>query len=324
MASRLIHIGKRPSGRADWSDRPDWVQASPARIERALERAKQRPCGGWYVVGASRLVIDEPSAHTIAGRELVAWRDRGTVRVAPAECPHMGADLSCGTVRDGRLVCPWHGLALGAEGHGRWRPLPVHDDGVLVWARLEEAGEEPTDAPIIAPRPERYVDGVIRIDADCEPEDVVANRLDPWHGVHYHPHSFARLAIVDADDDVITLRVSYRVAGPVCVEVDATFHSPNPRSIVMTIVAGDGLGSVVETHATPLEPGRTAIIEATLATSERPGFRLASRLSPLLRRMIEKRAARLWVEDAAYAERRYALRQKHAPEQSRPLRLRTV
>jgi hypothetical protein len=24
----------------------------------------------------------------------------------------------------------------------------------------------------------------------CEPEDVVANRLDPWYGVWFHPYSF--------------------------------------------------------------------------------------------------------------------------------------
>ena len=52
----------------------------------------------------------------------------------------------------------------------------------------------------------------------------------------------------------------------------------------MTIVRGDGLGSVVETHATPIAPGRTAIIEATLATSDRPGFALAARAARFLAR----------------------------------------
>ena len=31
----------------------------------------------------------------------------------------------------------------------------------------------------------------------CEPEDIVANRLDPWHGVHFHPHSFVKLEMLD-------------------------------------------------------------------------------------------------------------------------------
>ena len=266
-----------------------------------------RSGGGWYVLGASRDVPAEPSGHVVAGRELVAWRDGSALRIAPASCPHMGADLTRGTVQNGELVCPWHGLRLGERGHGAWSCFAALDDGVLAWVRLPN-GEAPTDAPVIAPRPERFIAGVIRVDATCEPEDVIANRLDPWHGVHYHPHSFAALHLLDADDDVITLRVSYKVAGPLCVEVDATFHSPSPRLIVMTIVGGDGVGSVVETHATPLRDGRTAIIEATLATSDRRGFRAARLAAPLFRRMIERRAARLWVEDAAYAERRRALR----------------
>ena len=92
------------------------------------------------------------------------------------------------------------------------------------------------------------------------------------------------------------------------IEVDAQFHCPDPRTIVMTIVEGEGTGSVVETHATPLRDGHTAIIEATLATSDRPGFRRAMKAVSLIRPFMRKKAHRLWVEDAAYAERRYALR----------------
>jgi isorenieratene synthase len=76
----------------------------------------------------------------------------------------------------------------------------------------------------------------------------------------------------------------------------------------MTIVEGEGKGSVVETHATPIEPGRTAVVEATLATSDRKGFRHAVRLSRLIRPLIERSARRLWVDDATYAERLYARR----------------
>jgi hypothetical protein len=313
---RLFHIGARPTARAAWSSDPDWMQANPARIRRALEAALARPTGGWCALAASRSVGDAPVRVIADDRELVIWRAEGSVAVAPAACPHMGADLSNGSVRDGRLVCPWHGLALGPEGHGRWRCLPVYDDGVLVWARLDANGEA-TDTPILAPRPARFVAGVIDMEARCDPEDVIANRLDPWHGVHYHRHSFAALEVVEATDDRLLLRVSFRVLGPVCVEVLASFHSPEPRTITMTILEGEGKGSVVETHATPITRGRTRVIEATLATSERIGFRIARRLGALTRPLVERRAARLWVEDVAYAERRYALREHQARETER-------
>ena len=319
--NRLLHLGRRPGGSRPFpslssAEEPDWKQANPRFIERALEKARRRPSGGWYVLGATPSTPG-PHCFRVAGQELVAWRGDEGLIVAPAACPHMGADLSCGHVRAGKVVCPWHGLALGADGHGRWKPLTSYDDGVLLWVQLPEEGQTPSAKPFLPPRPSQYLAAVISMEARCDPDDVVANRLDPWHGAHYHPHSFAALRVLEQDDDVLTLRVSFRVLGPLAVEVDCTFHSPEPRTIVMTIIDGEGTGSVVETHGTPLaagpSPGRCQVIEATLATSDRAQTFLSSRLmSPfgrLAHTLMEYRARRLWVEDIAYAERRYALRQ---------------
>jgi isorenieratene synthase len=308
--SRVLLLGRAvgPGTDPGFAPEDDWKQASVVRIRKALDRALARPSGGWFVVDASRAVGTGPKAYRIAGRDVLVWRcGDGRACAAPEACPHMQAPLSQGRVHGGRLVCPWHGLQLGAEPHGAWRPFPTLDDGVFLWVRLP--GEPPTQAPILASRPRRALDAVVRLQARCEPADIIANRLDPWHGVHYHPHSFARLRVLqEPDPDTLLVRVAFRIAGPVCVEVDCTFHSPEPRTIVMTIVAGEGTGSVVETHATPMDEGRTCILEATLATSERLGFRSALWAAPLLRPWLRRRAARLWVEDAAYAERTFAMK----------------
>lgn len=289
--------------------RPDWVQCEEAFIERALAAALEREGGGWVVVDSSREITATPQRYDLAGEEWVAWRVRGEVLMAPNACPHMGAELCDGKVRDGKIVCPWHGLELGHRGHKDWQPVRTYDDGVLVWARLLDH-ETPTDIPPIPKRPPHNASlaAVIRMNARCEPQDIVANRLDPWHGAHYHPHSFGSLTMIDVDEDVLKLRVAYKVVGKLAVEVDCTFHAPTRRSIIMTITDGDGAGSVVETHGSPIRRGESSVIEATIATSDRPGFEWAVRLSPLIRPFIEARARRLWVEDVAYAERRYHLR----------------
>jgi len=304
-------IGRAPTSDASKkSDRPDWAGADPAKIERALAHALGKPSGGWCVVDASRAFGREPRPYRLDGRELVGWRCARGPALAPDACPHMGAELSKGHVdRRGRIVCPWHGLALDDK-RGDWAPLSTFDDGVLVWARLPSLlapNESPTDRPFLPARPARALDAVIRMEGHCAPEDVIANRLDPWHGAHFHGHSFARLSVIDEAIDHVTVRVVYRIAGRVGMEVDARFDCPDPRTIVMTIISGEGVGSVVETHATPIAPGRTAIIEATLATSERTSVSWLPRAT-LLRPLIEARARRLWVDDVEYCERRYALR----------------
>ncbi len=308
---RILVFGNElppPPPADDPSYKSDWTKARPGAIRKALDRASALPAGGWYVLDASRRIGESPIAFQVAGQELVAWRWQGELRVAPNSCPHMGAPLSAGRVQEGRLVCPWHGLELGEERHGKWERLDCYEDGVLSWVRLD-AGEALAPRPTLPERPAEFIDGVIRVVARCEPVDVIANRLDPWHGAWFHFHSFARLRVLDETEDKLTVRVAFRVLGPVCVEVDCTFHCPDSRTIVMTIVEGEGAGSVVETHATPMAPGWTAIVEATLANSERTGFQVVRRLSPLLRPLVERTARRLWVEDAAYAERTYHLRQ---------------
>jgi hypothetical protein len=152
----------------------------------------------------------------------------------------------------------------------------------------------------------------------CEPQDVVANRLDPWHGSWLHPYAFVDLTVLDGAsghgaDDVLLVDVSFKLAGRVVVPVRAAFDAPDPRTVVMRIVAGEGEGSVVETHATPLTAQgalrpRTAVVEAVVAGSDRRGFAVARALAPVLRPVLRAAAGRLWRDDFAYAERRFALR----------------
>ncbi|MGW4569308.1 DUF5914 domain-containing protein [Streptomyces sp. NPDC004561] len=303
--------------------RPTWREARPALIADALKRAQGRPSGNWYVVGAARaLRPDRPLARTVAGREVVLWRDaRGGLVAGPGVCPHLGAPLRDSPVRCGTLVCHWHGLALDGTPFGGWEPWPAHDDGVLLWVRLDDAGgEPPTARPPVPARPATAgaLTAVYTATGVCEPDDVVANRLDPWHGAWYHPYSFTDLTVVESPgrpdgEDAFTVDVSFKVAGRLVVPVRAVFTAPGPRTVVMRITDGEGAGSVVETHATPLGPDaggrpRTAVVEAVVATSERPGFALARRAAPLLRPVIRYAAGRLWRDDLAYAERRWALR----------------
>lgn len=299
--------------------RSTWRQAKASRIERALALSQQRNPGGWYVVGASTDIGRRTSVvRRVGGVEVVLWRDStGTLVAGPGECPHLGASLAGGVVHGDELYCRWHGLEVPAHGNRLWQPFDSHDDGVLVWARLNTQGEARLPRPVIAERPplERSVAAVVAIPGTCEPRDIVANRLDPWHGAWFHPYAFSHLSVDDdaSTDEALVVDVAFRLNRTWGVPVRARFTCPDARTIVMHIVEGEGSGSVVETHATPLGRDalgrpRTMMVEATIAFSERSGFQAARAASPLIRTLMRRTARQLWVDDLAYAERRCELR----------------
>jgi nitrite reductase/ring-hydroxylating ferredoxin subunit len=323
------HWPLQPVTRDRWArQQPTYAGARPALIDAAVKRAEARPSGNWFVLAASRQIrAGRPFGVIVAGVEVVAWRDTmGRLIAGPGGCPHLGAPLSQAAVDCDALVCRWHGLRIGPRAGAGWSPLPAHDDGVLAWVRLDAAGgENPLEAPVVPVRPphDASVDSVATMVGVCEPADIVANRLDPWHGAWFHPYSFAGLSVLSAPgeediaeaDDRFLVAVTFKVAPGLGVPVTAEFHCPEPRTVVMRIVDGEGAGSVVETHAIPRGRGpdgrsRTAVIEAVVAGSGRPGFAVARAAAPALRPVVRRAATRLWRDDLAYAERRYQLRSR--------------
>jgi hypothetical protein len=315
--------------RTEWaSQTPTYRQASPSVIDAALARSQKRPSGNWYAIAASSDIASKPYGAVVAGAELVCWRGTDNqLQVGPARCPHLGADLCTGSIDRGALVCPWHGLRLTGRSRPDWSALPAYDDGVLAWVRLDRAGaEKSTAAPVLPIRPgEPHIAAVTRLTGTCEPTDIIANRMDPWHGSWFHPYSFTSLDVLSAPpegDDVpeeadrFLVAVTFRL-GRLGVPVIAEFTSPEPRTLVMRILDGEGTGSVVETHATPLGPGpdglpRTMVLEAVVAHSDRPGFAHALRVAPVITPFMRRAAHRLWRDDLIYAERLQTVRRQDA------------
>ena len=204
-----------------------WRDARPARIRRSFDDAQRRDPGGWHVVGASSdLGPTRSVTRTVADRELVLWRGEGGGLLAgPGACPHLGALLEDCEVMHGQVYCRWHGLALGPGARRDWLTFPAHDDGVLLWVQLPTEGETPSAVPTLTTRPpaEQSFATVVAVRGVCEPADVIANRLDPWHGTWYHPYAFSHLTVDDAasTDDRLVVDVAFRL----CL----LYTSPSPR-----------------------------------------------------------------------------------------------
>ena len=76
---------------------------------------------GWYFVGSRKSILEAKLVQkTWMGEKIIAWCDEeGSICVAEATCPHLGAELgpvAGGQVRNGRLVCPFHGFTYDATG----------------------------------------------------------------------------------------------------------------------------------------------------------------------------------------------------------------
>jgi phenylpropionate dioxygenase-like ring-hydroxylating dioxygenase large terminal subunit len=84
----------------------------------------------WYVVlESSELKSNKPLKAKRFGKTLVFWRDGDKVNVVDDRCPHRGASLSSGSVNNGCITCPFHGIAF--DGDGDCKKIPYLDELAL-------------------------------------------------------------------------------------------------------------------------------------------------------------------------------------------------
>jgi nitrite reductase/ring-hydroxylating ferredoxin subunit len=88
------------------------------------------------------------SQQMLGDQPLVAFRHDGAIRVLSDVCPHLSGPLHEGEIRDGCVICPWHGSAFRvADGSVHAGPatapapaLQVRIDGGTVLVRLPGSG----------------------------------------------------------------------------------------------------------------------------------------------------------------------------------------
>lgn len=79
---------------------------------------------GWHCLGLADAFRDgKPHAVRAFGTKLVVFADRaGQLRVLNGYCPHMGGDLTMGTVKGDEVACPFHDWRW--SGNGRCAGIP--------------------------------------------------------------------------------------------------------------------------------------------------------------------------------------------------------
>jgi len=79
---------------------------------------------GWYaVLESSQLRKNKILAIERFGLKLALWRnDQGQVQIFKDRCPHRGAQLSLGCIKNNRIQCPFHGYEFSEKGECEFSP----------------------------------------------------------------------------------------------------------------------------------------------------------------------------------------------------------
>ena len=81
----------------------------------------------WHVVARKQdLQPGSVLQKRLLGEDIVLWRYDDNILACQDFCPHRGARLSLGWVKENTLICPYHGLAYNT--HGKCVYIPANPD----------------------------------------------------------------------------------------------------------------------------------------------------------------------------------------------------
>ena len=190
----------------------------------------------WYVACMPDDLQDKPLGRKICGERMVFYRGAQGQAVALEDfCPHRGAPLSLGFVKDGNLVCGYHGLEMGCEGKTIAMPgqrvrgfpairsFPVVERYGFVWVWPGQANKASED---LIPKFEffdnpqwAYGGGLYHI--ACDYRLMVDNLMDLTHETYVHASSIGQKEIDEVPcvtktegDHVTTSRFMENITAP--------------------------------------------------------------------------------------------------------------
>ena len=160
---------------------------------------------GWYFVGTRHSIHrKELIQKTWMGERIIIWCDwKGRICVAEATCPHLGSNLgpaSGGRVRNGHLICPFHGFEYDASGRcvatpsapapeaAKLKVFQTREVAGLVFAWWGSCGRQPQwSLPDEPPSDANWSGlGFRTIRFAGHPQETTENAVDMAHLRHVH------------------------------------------------------------------------------------------------------------------------------------------
>ena len=186
-----------------------------AKIE--LSKKAEFPRNTWYVACTPDEIEQNPLGRVICGESLVLFRvDEDKVAALEDFCPHRGAPLSLGTVRDGLLVCGYHGMRMDENGKCaamtgqaverfqkgiRSYPAIERHGYIWVWPGEEELANADLIPDLYWARSTDWAFGGGMFNIACDYRLLIDNLMDLTHETYVHATSIGQPEIEETAPD---------------------------------------------------------------------------------------------------------------------------
>ena len=173
----------------------------------------------WYVACQAHEITDKPLGRKICNESMAFYKNaEGRVSAVQDFCPHRGAPLSLGRVCNGQLVCGYHGLVMGCDGHVVSMPghqvrnfEPIKSYAVIerygfvwVWPG-DQSKVDPAQMPVFDwfDNPQwAYGGGLYHI--ACDYRLMIDNLMDLTHETYVHSTSIGQQEIDETPSRTVT------------------------------------------------------------------------------------------------------------------------
>jgi phenylpropionate dioxygenase-like ring-hydroxylating dioxygenase large terminal subunit len=135
----------------------------------------------WTCIGIKdKIDISKPYSIHIGDLPLVLWKDENRWISTIDICKHMGSNLHTGTLHNGCIKCPYHGLEYSYE--DRFGETVEHE-GKLFWA-YKPLTKRPYRTPFYENA--EYAKSFLQMDMDASLTDSAYNTMDLRHPEYVH------------------------------------------------------------------------------------------------------------------------------------------
>ena len=141
----------------------------------------------WHCIDFLKNIdVSKPYAYNVGELPLVAWFNSSKLPVSTVNiCKHMGSKLDSGSIKDGCLICPYHGLAHTHQNDAFGSTLIFQDK---LWWSYKPRHKKPPAVPFYDNK--NFATAMLKVEVNANIVDCAFNTMDVNHPAFVHNNMF--------------------------------------------------------------------------------------------------------------------------------------